>query len=183
MKNAHYGALKKSLGGLIACYIAFQFWLYVGGNPLHDFLLLRSGVVADGHIVNTWENVDDDDDGRAVWTHGAEYKFWLPNGKEITAKTLERSGRLKEDFANLTEPYPIKVEYYPNDPTISRIKGDGSTTLTEWLWRKAGLGGGLLALFLSPGVALLIAAYRELRNDRAMRHHVAAKNPDDVIAS
>lgn len=165
MKNAKLGAAKKSLGGLIVCYIAFLFWLYLGGNPIHDYLLLSRGVVTSGHITNTWEDVDDDNDGRAVWTHGAEYSFQLPNGRTMTGRTLERSGRLNEKFASLTKPYPIEVEYYPNDPTISRIKGEGSTTLTEWIWRKALFGGALLALFLSPGVSLFIAAYREIRDD------------------
>lgn len=161
MNTAKYGTLKKIFAGSVASVAAFYFWLYLIGNPLHDYLLLRNGKVTNGYITNTWEDATDDDHGRAVWTHGAEYSFRLPDSREMTGRSLEYSGRLKEEFANLKAPYPIEIEYYPNDPTISRIKGTGSATLTDWLWRKIGIGGALLVLFLSPGISFFVAAIRE----------------------
>jgi hypothetical protein len=73
------------------------------------------------------------------------------------------SGQLKEKFRDLQRPYPIEVEYLPNNPSVSRIKGDGSASITDWLWRKAGLGSLLLALFVSPGIILLRNGIRDLK--------------------
>ncbi|MBL0045346.1 MAG: hypothetical protein IPP33_13430 [Flavobacteriales bacterium] len=46
---------------------------------------------------------------------------------------------------------------------MSRIKGDGSPNLFDWLWRKIGLGALLLALFLAPGLAMLRTAVRDFK--------------------
>ncbi len=53
----------------------------------------------------------------------------------------------------------IEVEYLPDNLTVSRINGTGSPTVTDWLWRKVGLGGLALTLFLSPWAAII---YREV---------------------
>jgi len=145
---------------LVGCYC----WYLLVGNPLHDLVLILNGRAIPGFIVDTWEDVDETDYGRTIWYHGAVYTYLLPDGREFTKKTPERKGRLKPEFLDLHEPYPVEVEYLQHNPTVSRIKGEGSTTLFDWLWRKAGLGFLLLALFVSPGIFVLkngIVAFRQ----------------------
>jgi hypothetical protein len=156
-------ALKTMVWGfaLVAC--AVWFWLHLTGNPIHDLRLMIWARTAPGHVVDTWEDVEDGDDGRVQWTHGSTYTFRLPDGHEVEAATGTRSGRLRPEFAKLEKPLPVEVEYDPADPLISRLKGDGSQSLVEWILRKVGLGGLLLVLFMSPGVKLIFDGVREFR--------------------
>jgi hypothetical protein len=87
-------------------------------------------------------------------------------GREFKNRTRAGTGRLKPKFQDLTQPVPIEVEYLPENPAVSRIKGDGSPTVLDWLWRKLGLGGLLLALFLAPGCMMLRDVIRSLAQCR-----------------
>lgn len=137
--------------GLLLTVGGFWFWLYlVGGNPINELALIRRGVTAKGVITDLREDVGDDDRGRAVFVHSASYSFRLPNGQTVEAVTGDFSGRAPA----YTTP-SIEVEYLPDDPAVSRIKGTGCFTVTEWLWKKVGIGGLLLAMFISPGVGLI----------------------------
>ena len=139
-------------------------WLFFGiaGNPLDDFALIHRGQVAQGFIVETWEDADTGDEGGAQWSHSAVYEYRLPDGREFTQRTRTKSGRLKRELRDLSEPFPIEVEYLPDNPIVSRIKGSGSSSLFDWLWRKVGLGLVLLAIILTPGLWWLRDAFREI---------------------
>jgi uncharacterized protein DUF3592 len=150
--------MKTILVGLLVMAGGFWFWYSLVGNPLYDLALIRHGVTAKGEIVEASEDVEDDDRGRAVWTHNARYRFTLPSGRTITRDTGSLPGRLSESL-----PRNIEVEYLSHDPSVSRIKGSGSQTVFEWAWRKAGLGALLLAMFLSPGAKLIHSGIGELR--------------------
>lgn len=98
------------------------------------------------------EDVHDEGGGRRPqWYHGAAYTFHLPDGREVSASTRTRSGRLRPEFADLEHPISVEVEYDPVDPSISRLKGEGSQSFVEWLILKVGAGGFLLVLLMSPG--------------------------------
>lgn len=147
--------MKKLIWGTLWILGAVWFCYYSFGNPLDELALIRRAQIAPGSIIDTWEDVEDGDDGRAHWFHGATYTYRLPDGREFTKSKTSVSGRLKEKFQNLQQPYPIEVEYLPDNPKVSRIKGDGNSSITDWLWRKVGLGGLLLILLASPGIILL----------------------------
>jgi hypothetical protein len=65
---------------------------------------------------------------------------------------------------------PIEVEYLPDNPAVSRIKGSGSKNLFDWLWREVALGGLLLAMFLAPGCSMLRSALNEWKASRRTPH-------------
>lgn len=153
--------------GILVVVLAVLFWLYLVGNPIHEFALIQKGQTVTGSIVDTWEDAESGDRGGAQWTHAAIYTYQLPDGRKFTAHTKHNSGRLKDEFRDLKQPYPIEVEYLADNPEVSRIKGDGCQSIFEWLWRTVGLGGLLLALFISPGYVLLRHAIRDIKRVRA----------------
>lgn len=144
---------------VVACW----FWHYLVGNPFDELALIQRGQTVSGFIIDTWEDAESGDEGGTVWFHAAIYKYRLPDGREFTRSTNVRSGRLKDEFRALTQPYPVEVEYLPDKPLVSRLKGDGSDSMFDWLWRKAGLGIVLLVFFLSPGIVMLRDGFRDLR--------------------
>jgi hypothetical protein len=150
-----------ALWGFLLLLGAFWFWYSLVGNPFDDLALIRRGHTVQGFIVDTWEDAESGDEGGTQWLHRAIYKFRLPDGREFMQRTKDSSGRLKAELRDLAQPFPIEVEYLPDNPAVSRIKGDGSPNLFDWLWRKIGLGSLLLALFLAPGFAMLRSAVRE----------------------
>lgn len=130
---------KTLLYGIVWVIGAFFFWKSLVGWPLDDLRLLLHGTTTSGYITDTWEEAESGENG-TVWLHGATYRYRLPDGQEIERETLTRQGRLDTDFRYLSEPYPIEVEYLPSNPEVNRIKGEGTQSLFEWAWRKAGLG-------------------------------------------
>jgi len=156
------GSAQMVVSGILAIVVMFLFWYSLVGNPLDELALIRHAEVVEGFIVETGEEVGETDYGSTIWTHYARYTYRLPDGREFY-QTTRGTGRLSEEFYNLQEPYPVEIEYHPDDPSVSRIKGDGSDTLFEWLWRKVGLGLLLLVIFLSPGVRMLWSGVRDLR--------------------
>ena len=159
-------ALKRIAWGLVWMVCATWFWLHLVGNPIHDLRLMLWARTAPGHIVDTWEDVEDGDDGRAHWYHSAAYTFHLPDGREVSATTGSRSGRLRPEFVDFEQPIPIEVEYDPTNPSISRLKGEGCQSLVEWLFRKVCLGGLMFVLFVSPGVQLIRDGIRSFPSSR-----------------
>ena len=175
----HRKAMKSMFWGVTLILLGCGFWYSLVGNPLHDLRLIQRGRTIPGYIIDAWEDVGDDDHGRAVWSHGVTYTYQLPDGREFQQNTSEFPGALRDEFRDLQEPYPVEVEYLPEDPLISRIKGTGSDSITDWLWRKAGLGTLLLLMCLSPGVALLQDCVRELRRRRVSQPDAIQQQPPD----
>ena len=157
------------LVGVVCILCACWFGLYLSGNPVHELILILRSEIAPGFIVDTWEDSDETDDGRTLWIHRVEYNYRLRDGREFTQTTGDRTGRLRDDLRDLAQPVPIEVEYDPRNPQISRIKGDGNATVLRWLILRVGLGGALLALFLSPGVRPTFDAITSLRRFSRIR--------------
>ena len=155
-------SIKTILWGVALILGACGFWYGLVDNPLNEFALIQRARLAHGFIIDTWEDVEDGE-GEDYWHHRAMYKYRLPDGREFTQSTKDSPGRLKDEFRNLQQPHPIEVEYLPEDPSISRIKGCGSDSISDWLWRKVGLGTLLLAWFLSPGIVLLRNGVRDFK--------------------
>ena len=163
-------AMKTVCWGILWIVGACWFWYSCVGNPFDELALIRRAHTTPGFIIDAWEDVEDGARGEAHWFHAATYKYRLPDGREFTQRTRDYSGRLKDEFHDLTQPHPIEVEYLPENPAVSRIKGEGSDGLIDWLWRKVGLGLVLLALFLSPGLVLLRNGCREILRLRAVKN-------------
>lgn len=147
---------KSILAGQILLVGAVAFWYSIVGNPFTDFAILQRGKTVSGHIINAWEDASDDDRGRTHFYHQLEYSYRLPDGREFTQRTLDKQGRIPEGLLDVeSNPHPIEVEYVHDDPLVSRIKGDGADSFSDWLFRKLGLSLVLLAMFLAPGIYML----------------------------
>lgn len=105
-------------------------------------------------IVDTIEVEHEDSRGHVTYSNIGVYSYQTPDGRKFKTTTRDPVGQLKERQ---------KVEYLPDKPMISRIKGDGCQTITEFLWRKVGLGGLLLVAFISIGYLVLRESLNEFR--------------------
>ena len=164
-------AVKTALWGVVLMLAGSWFWHSLVGNPLDDLALIRRGEVASALIVDTSEDAQSGDEGGTYWFHDATYSFSLPDGRKLTHRT-SGSGRLRAEFRDIVRPVPIEIEYLPDDPSVSRIKGSGTQTVLDWMWRDFGIGGLLLALFLAPGLTMLHGALRP-----GNQHRRAANDP------
>ena len=153
--------VKELIWGVLLVLGACWLWHYSFGNLLDELALIRRAQVAPGSLVETSEHEEEDYRGHVYFSDVGVYTYRLPDGREF--KTLVRvpTGGLKEQQA---------VEYLPDNPAVSRIKGHGCQSVGEWLWRKVGLGGLLLALFVSPGVVLLRDGVRDMRKPSNARN-------------
>lgn len=163
IRKEHSGPLKTMICGVLFVLGGCWFWYHLVGNPLDELALIRRGQTVPGSIIEAWEDAEDGSAGGTKWYHRAVYEYRMPGGLEYKQHTKDLPGRLGGDLGELKQPYPIEVEYLPDNPALSRIKGNGCQSVGEWLWRKAGLGIFLLALFLSPGIAMFLRGARDLR--------------------
>lgn len=138
--------VKTLMWGVLALLVGCWFWYYLVGNPLHEIALIRRANIATGSLVDTHEDEQEDYRGHVYFSDVGIYAYRLPDGRELKTITRAPTGHLKEQR---------QVEYLPDNPAVSRIKGDGCQSVMEWLWRKASLGSLLLAAFVSPGVIMI----------------------------
>jgi len=109
------------------------------GNPLNELVLIRHSSIMPGFIAG-WDVLDEEGD-TVEWTYGNRYTYTLPDGRNVTSTIRDYRG-LPEELPYLGgRPYPIEVEYLSDHPSVSRIRGSGCQTVTEWLWRRIGVGG------------------------------------------
>jgi len=104
-KNIYYGLIKGIVIGVLFMLVAFWFWWSLVGNPFEELALIRSAQTVSGFIIDVWEGPQDTDSGTR-WIHNATYKYNI-DGREFIKKTKDNSGRLRKEFRELTEPYPV----------------------------------------------------------------------------
>lgn len=162
MKHKTY--IKILAPGLIVTALAC-FWLYTTLiDAWQELTLMRNHETCFGYIIETWEDMTGEaDDGRLIWEHGGTYTYRLPDGREFT-QYIRGHGRLKPEFQDLSQPYPIEVEYLLDNPAVSRIKGDGPNSIPSWLRTEVGYWAFFPLILLAIGVYLLWKAVSELRN-------------------
>lgn len=172
VKSKSWDSAKKVSLGMVCILGACLLWYLLVGNPLHELALIQRGQTVPGFVVDAWEDVEDRYGGQShAWIHSVTYTYKLPDGREFT-ETADGSGRLKR---GLSLPYPIEVEYLPDKPTVSRIKGTGNDSIQSWLLRNVGLGGLLLALFCSFGISIVWKGVRDLRRCRTIQKAIVLK--------
>jgi len=166
MKNNKLYKYAKILAfGLIVTGLAC-FMLYASIHVAwQDLMLMRHHETCSGFIVDTWEDVDENEASAEFWHYYVIYKYSLPDGQEFT-QSMSHSGRLKSEFRDLSEPYPIEVEYLPDNPTVSRIKGDGPNSIPSWLRSSVGYWAFFWLPLLALGIYLLWKEVGELRELR-----------------
>jgi hypothetical protein len=145
---------KTLIWGVLLVLGACWFWYSLIGNPIDELALIRRAQIAPGSLVETREHEAEDDRGHVYSSDVGVYSFRVPDGREFNTMTGAPTGELQET---------VSIEYLPDDPAVNRVKGDGCESVLEWLWRKVGLGLLLLALFVRPGVGLLLQAVRDMR--------------------
>jgi hypothetical protein len=140
-----------------ACWF---WWHEIGGNPLNELALIRRAQVTTGSLIDTYEHEQEDDRGHVYFSDVGVYAYRVPDGREFKTLTRVPTGQLEERR---------QVEYLPDKPAVSRIKGHGCQTVTDWLWRKVGLGSFLLLLICSPGICLIQTGLRGTKRLLAAR--------------
>jgi len=152
MKKLTLNSAKTLCWGVVLLIGGCWFWCWEGGNPLHELALIRRAQIATGVLVDTYEHEQEDDRGHVYYSDVGIYSYRLPDGREFKTSARVPTGQLKEQQ---------EVEYLPDNPEVSRIKGDGCNSVTEFLWRKVGFGSLFLVICISPGIYLVKQAFSE----------------------
>jgi hypothetical protein len=165
------------LPGVVLLLAGCALWYAFLGYIFKERALILHARTVPGHIVSAW-NPSPISNGTdpGPW-HQVEYTYQLPNGRQLWQDTRDSRG-----FQHWVKGQSVEVEYLPDDPTVSRIKGDKSGslddesyTISDWYWRKASLGAVVLAQFLIPGVLVIRARLRKLHpkphKKRHKKHH------------
>ena len=163
LDNQRYESLKAILWGVFWIVGACWFVYNLTGNPLDELALIQRGQTVKGYIVDIQESEQDDNGGIEYYY---TYKYQAPNGHEFTQVTKHSPEGLQEELWNPERPYPIEVEYLSDDPMTSRIKGTGSQSTSDLLFRKVGGGSLFLAMVIGPALVLIRNETYELKRLR-----------------
>jgi hypothetical protein len=157
-KNKKFQLTKSLFFGMIWLVIGFWFWYAMAGNPFDEYALIRSGIIANGHIVNVEEYEDAvEEAGResVVPKYSFEYNFVTVDGRVIKDYSADNGGHIPDSLEDVNEtPHPIQVEYLSRHPNVNRVIGmhTGCTSIGEWIFRKITVGGLVLLGCLSLGI-------------------------------
>jgi hypothetical protein len=137
------------------------FWNF-GADLVNDFRLMVYARSTTGEVFDSFEDVQEGDDGRDDWFFSVAYRFKHPDGRVIQGSSGAGT-RLPAQFADARQrPVPVDIEYLPNDPAINRLKGIGRRSIGNWFVRIGGLCV-LIVLLALPGVRLVLDGISEWR--------------------
>ena len=125
--------MKKIFWGLVWIIFASSLTHLWIGNPIHEFALIRSAEVAQGTLVESFQDF-------------GVYSFRVPDGRKFGVVDEAAIGQLKQERT---------IEYLPDDPDVNRFQGEGSQSIMSWFFGKIILGTLLLVLIVSPGLVFL----------------------------
>jgi hypothetical protein len=80
----------------------------------------------------------------------------------------------------LREPYPVKVEYLPEHPEITRLRGERSGSVIGWGLRDLVLAPLLLIGFLMVGILILRDAILQCS---IVKYFIRTNGPDGQMSS
>ncbi|MEI8203823.1 MAG: DUF6804 family protein [Bacteroidota bacterium] len=159
--------IKNCFWGVLAIIAAIWFVTYIEKvNLYNEYLLVTEGVTTKGYIINAKEYEEEVEIPEA---HGGgttsitnifyNYVFTTQSGKTINDGSSELEGI--QEFKGTA--IPIQVEYLIENPKINRVKDANGQckTITEFLWRRIGLGILMLIMFSSFGFYLIIKAIKD----------------------
>jgi hypothetical protein len=142
---------------------------------------MRSAETVVGQVVDAFEDVEEAESGQDNWFSVIAYRFWLRDGREFVGKS-QGPGRLPEHLRDATLPVSIDVEYLLADPSVNRLAGDGSQSMSHMLFRWS-LGLFLFVMCARPGVAMLRDGLFAYRNASSRASDGAVENGSEVRAS
>lgn len=151
MRKLNFGAIGWVVFGVTLIIGSSWFVYTAAGNSLDELALIRRAQIAAGSLVDTWEEEVVPERGPVGFLDVGVYTYRLSDGREFEITTSVPRGELKK--------YE-EVEYLPDNPAVSRLKGSGCQSVFEWLWRKVALGGALLAVFVGFVAMFIRAALR-----------------------
>ena len=140
--------MKKIFWGLVWVVFVSSLIHYWIGNPIHELALIRNAEVAQGTLIESFQEHDAayKDRGRLdVWKVGV-YSFRVPDGRKFNVVDEAAIGQLKQERT---------IEYLPDNPNVNRFQGEGSQSIMSWLFGRVILGTLLLVLIVSPGLVVL----------------------------
>lgn len=157
VKTSKSAVIKIAVGLLfiLACLVFLYFRI---GNQLNELSLIRHGHTITGHIINCTEKLDTND----YPYHYCDYTFTLPDGRTFNSQSITMPGEVKEELADLKNPYPAEIEYIADNPEISKIKNTGSTNFFNWTWHTFGSGIIIIFILAFPGLLFLAEGIKEL---------------------
>lgn len=141
---------KTVVSGTLLMVGAFFLWFHIAGNIYYELLLIQSSKVASGFLISSYEDEHEDERGNISISEVGVYAFTTPDGLKYNTKTSNSNSK------------NINIEYLESDPSINRAEGDGCQTISEWLWRKIGIGGLFLIMVISPGFYLVRSGLKEI---------------------
>jgi hypothetical protein len=103
-------------------------WFYISDH-IDSLRLINRHIVTQGTIIEAKEDAEKGDDAITRFYWDVVYKFKTADGREVKDSQSD-SGRVPDELFTDAE---VQIEYFPESPTISRIKGFGIETLDQWL--------------------------------------------------
>ena len=156
----------KTMGcGIVVTIVGCWVWHHMIGNPLEELALIRRAQIATGYLDKTGEREYEFQYGMVIADVGL-YAYRLPDGREFKTTTEAKTGQLNEQ---------VEIEYLPDNPAASRVKGDGCASITEWLLRKVVVGSLFLALCSWPGTFFVKKGLRDLRDAKSITQRTATE--------
>ncbi len=140
--------MKKIFWGLVWIVIASSLTHYWIVNPIYELALIRSAEVAQGTLVESFQEDDAvlKDRGSVDEWKVRVYSFRVPDGRKFNVVDEAAIGQLKQERT---------IEYLPDNPNVNRFQVEGSQSIMSWLFGKVILGTLLLVLIVSPGLVVL----------------------------
>jgi hypothetical protein len=137
---------------LIPLFYIF-FWLYFYPIVVDEYLLITDNPLETNGFITKSEEIEDSheiNDGkisRNDFSYAYDYYFLTKNGERIEGFSSNK-GEIPFLLKNVNlKPYPIKIEYLKNNPSVNRVIG-------QW-WKRKNLGNWFRYTF-GPGFLILI---------------------------
>ncbi len=171
MNKQPFEPYKAILWGVLLILGAWGVGYYLRGNPFDELALIRRAQITTGFLVETQESDREDVDEQGDI---GVYTYSLPDGRTFKATTHSAvsPGQLQEHQ---------EVEYLPDNPAVSRIRGDGCRSVMGWLWLTVVTGGILLAIFVIPGIRLLRNGVRDIRRSGTGSQIKTVRSHEDIL--
>lgn len=134
MKGRLKANWKGALVGVAMIGVGFWFSVAWAVDTWNQYRLATHGITVHGYVVDVWEDATDNDSGGMSWSYGAEYTYRVDDGRVLKGHT-SGSGQAVYSLplGNGALPIPILVEYLPDHPGVSRIKGERPDSLVGLL--------------------------------------------------